>query len=128
MQEKSISVKDALRLIKNGKEIKGQDVDFGGSQIKASDAYLLSMAGVKVPENLIVYDDLDVVHDPQFDNYSWERTDYDPFQSLKDKLTVNIEIENEIRIWLQKNDIELGKLMGKLIKDFYSSNQLLKGK
>lgn len=98
-----------------------------GAKVKALDAYKLGKAGVIVPEEVIVYDDADVVYDPDFDDYEWKRTDMDPFQSLKERLTVNIEIEKDVKAWIQQNGIEIDHLLEKLIHDFYSSNQMIKG-
>ncbi len=77
---------------------------------------------------MIVYDDADVAYDPDFDDYEWKRTKIDPFNSLKERLTANIEIEGDIKAWVQKNGIEIDHLLEKLIRDFYSSNQMIKGK
>ena len=81
-----------------------------------------------MPDEVIEYDDADVVYDPEFDDYEWERTDVDPIESLKEKLSVNIEIEKNVNEWIQKNDIEIDHLLEKLIHDFYSANQMIKGK
>lgn len=128
MNSNQISVAEALKLLKDGKKLEGVVIDFNLSKVKAMDAFKLGQAGIEVPDEVIVYDDADVAYDPDFDDYEWKRTKIDPFNSLKERLTVNIEIEGDIKAWVQKNGIEIDHLIEKLIRDFYSSNQMIKGK
>ena len=128
MNSKSITASEALERLKNGENIEDLAVDFKGGKVKALDAFKLGKAGIEVPDEVIEYDDADVVYDPEFDDYEWERTDVDPIESLKEKLSVNIEIEKNVNEWIQKNDIEIDHLLEKLIHDFYSANQMIKGK
>ena len=128
MNSKSITVSEALERLKRGEKIKGVSIDFKGVKVKALDAFKLGKAGIDVPDEVIEYNDADIVHDPEFDDYEWKRTDIDPYQSLKEKLTVNLEIEKDVNAWIQKNGIELNHLLEKLIHDFYTANQMIKGK
>ena len=125
MSSKKISVAEALKRLKDGKKLKGAAIDFKGAKVKALEAYKLGQAGIDVPDEAIVYDDADVAYDPDFDDYEWQRTDIDP---LKERLTVNIEIEKDVKTWIQKNGIEIDHLLEKLIHDFYASNQMIKGR
>ena len=125
MHRKQISVAEALKLLKEGKTLEGVAIDFREAKVKALEAFKLGKAGIEVPDEVIVYDDADVAYDPEFDAYEWQRTDMDPF---KERLTVHIEMEKEVKAWIQKNGIELDHLLEKLIHDFYSSNQMIKGK
>ncbi len=77
---------------------------------------------------MIEYDDTDVAYDPAFDEEEWTRTDIDPLTHLKERLTVNIEIEKDVNTWIQKHGIELDHLLEKLIHDFYTANQLINRK
>ena len=122
---KNISVAEALKRLKDGKKLKGVAIDFKGEKVKALEAFKLGQAGIDVPDEVIVYDDADVAYDPDFDDYEWQRTDIDP---LKERLTVNIEIEKDVKTWIQKNGIEIDHLLEKLVHDFYSSNQMIKRK
>lgn len=128
MNRESITVSKALKRLKKGKTIAGMVVDFTGEKVKALDAFKLGMAGIEVPDEIIEYDDQDIAYDPEFDDYEWKRTDIDPFQTIKEKLTVHIEIDQDINAWIRKNSIEIDHLLEKLIHDFYSANQLIKGK
>jgi len=128
MSSKHISVSEALKRLKKGEKIGGLTIDFKGAKVKALDAFKLGKAGIEVPDDVIEYDDADIAYDPEFDDYEWKRTDIDPYKSLKEKLTVSIEIEKDITAWIQKHGIEIDHLLEKLIHDFYSSNQMIKGK
>ncbi|MBK6901576.1 MAG: SMI1/KNR4 family protein [Saprospirales bacterium] len=71
MNSKSISVAEALSLLKAGNKIEEFTIDFKGAEVKALDAFNLGKAGIQVPDEVIVYDDADVAYDPEFDNYEW---------------------------------------------------------
>jgi len=127
MNNRSISVSDALDRLKNGKIIEGFKIEFAGAKVKAMDAFRLGKVGVDVPDEVIVYDDADIAYDPEFDDHEWQRTDEDPVSSLREKRTVAIEIAPHIDAWILKEGISLAPLLEKLIQDFYSSHQLIKG-
>ena len=127
MNSRQISVAEALKLLKDGEKLEGVAIDFKVSKVKALDAFKLGKAGIEVPDEVIEYDDADVVQDPDFDDYEWKQTKIDPFNTLKEILTVNIQIDRDVKAWIQKNDIQIDHLLEKLIRDFYSSNQMIKG-
>ena len=128
MSSKTISVTEALQRVKSREDIEGLSVDFGGHKLKTLDAFQLGKAGVDVPDELIGYDDADVAYNPAFDEEEWTRTDIDPVASPKERLTVNIEIEKDVKAWIQQHGIELNHLLERLIHDFYSATQLIKKK
>ena len=78
MSSKRISVAEALKRLKDGEKMEELTINFKRAKVKALDAFKLRKAGVRVPEEVIVYDDADVANDPEFDNYEWKRTDIDP--------------------------------------------------
>lgn len=78
MSSKRISAAEALKRLKDGGKMEGLTIDFKGAKVKTLDAFKLGKAGVRVPEEVIIYDDADVANDPEFDNYEWKRTDIDP--------------------------------------------------
>lgn len=120
MSSKKMTVAEAIFLLKSGKKMDELTIDFKkGDKVKALDAFRLGKAGIMVPEEIIEYDDADIAYDPEFDDYEWERTDTNPHEAIKEKLTVDIEIENNIKVWLQKNNIEINILVEKLIHDYY---------
>lgn len=126
MKEK-IAAKEALALINAGKSIDSYKVMVTES-MDAMNAFHLRKNGVDVPDDLITYDDADIAYDPEFDDYEWERTDLDPLNDLKEKLTVSIEINEDIKEWIQKNGIEVNHLLEELLQNFYSTYQLINGK
>jgi hypothetical protein len=74
MSTKIITVSEALERLKNGEDIEGLTINFRGTKVKALDAFKLGKAGIEVPDEVIVYDDMDIAYDPEFDDYEWERT------------------------------------------------------
>jgi hypothetical protein len=127
MNSKTIKPSEALERLKKGETIEGLSINFKGAKVKALDAFKLGKAGVDVPDEVIVYEDADVAYDPEFDDYQWKRTDLDPLESLKEKLTVNIEVDKQVNAWIQKNHVEIDHLIEKLIHDFYAASQMVRG-
>lgn len=127
MNSSSISVSEALECLKNGKTLEGVSISFSSeAKIKALDAFRLGKAGIEVPDELIEYNDVDIVHDPEFDDYEWKRIGEDPLSELKETITVNIELDKQLNNWIKNNDIQIDNLLEKLIKDFYTANQLIR--
>jgi hypothetical protein len=79
---------------------------------------------------VIVYDDADVAADPEFDDYTWERTEEDPLADLPDQeqLTVDLTVDAELRAWLQCEDIPLQPLLERLLRDFYANYRMRRDK
>lgn len=123
-----ITVSEALSRLEKGEDIEHFSIDFEGESIKALDAFKLGKVGVEVPEELIEYDDADIAYDPEFDDYNWVRTDEDPVASLKEELTVEIEVDKAVSYWVKNKGIKLNDLLGKLLQDFYAANQMIKEK
>jgi len=126
MNSSNISVTEALARVKSGKTLEGISISFSGAKIKALDAFQLGKAGVDVPDELIEYNDADIAQDLEFDDYEWKRVAEDPLSEIKETITVNIELDKQLNAWIKNNDIQLGHLLEKLIKDFYSANQLIR--
>lgn len=125
MNNTTISADTALTLLSKGENIKNLQIDFANTKIKAIDAFKLGKEGIDVPDELIYYDDEDIAYDPEFDDYEWERTDIDPLTLLEEQITVNINIEKNIKEWIQKNDIDMKPLLEELVRNFYSTQQLV---
>jgi hypothetical protein len=87
MHREHITVAEALERLKSGENLEGVTIDFKN---------------------------VNVAYDPEFDDYEWERTDIDPLENLKERLTVSIEIDKEQNVWIQKNKIRgLGQMSGR---------------
>lgn len=128
MNSETITVSEALERLKNGEKLEGLAIDFKRRKVKALDAFNLGKAGIDIPDEVIEYDDADIAFDPEFDDYEWERTTIDPLENIKEKLTVNLEIDKDINAWIQKNGIEIDHLLEELINNFYSANRLIRKK
>ncbi|MBL7783506.1 MAG: hypothetical protein JNM22_19895 [Saprospiraceae bacterium] len=125
MSSKKMTLAEALTLLRSGEKMDKLTIDFKkGDKVKALDAFKLGKAGIMVPEEVIEYDDSDIAYDPDFDDYEWVRTNTNPNKTIKEKLTIDIELEKNIQIWLQKNNIEINILIEKLIHDFYSAEHI----
>ena len=117
MNSVNISVKKAISLIKK-KEFKSKyKIDFKNEKIDALDAILLGKNGINVPEDLIEYDDdkIDYSDIPEI-------TDKD-IEEGKIKWTMNAELnlDNDIRDWIKKENINLNEFAAKLIRNFYET-------
>jgi hypothetical protein len=125
-----ISVAEALARLRRGDAIAGATIDFRGAQVKARDAFALGKAGIEVPDAVIVYDDADVAADPEFDDYTWERTEEDPLADPPDteKLTVDLSVDAELRAWIQRENIPLQPLLEQLLRDFYATYRMTRDK
>ena len=123
-----ISVAEALARLQRGDSITGATIDFRGAQVKARDAFTLGQAGIEVPDAVIVYDDADVAADPEFDDYDWQRTDADPLADSEGGLTVRLDLDAELRAWIQQENIPLQSLLERLLRDFYAAHRITQEK
>ena len=123
-----ISVAEALARLQRGDSITGATIDFRGAQVKARDAFTLGQAGIEVPDAVIVYDDADVAADPEFDDYDWQRTDADPLADSEGGLTVRLDLDAELRAWIQQENIPLQSLLERLLRDFYAAHRITQDK
>lgn len=123
---KHITVAEALARLQRGDTLAGWTIDFRGETIKARDAFTLGKAGVEVPDAVIAYDDADVAPDPEFDDYTWERTQEDPLADLPDRLTVALTLDAEIQAWIRRENIQLTPLLERLLRDFYTAHRMVR--
>lgn len=114
-----ISAKEAIDLIKQNQFSSAYRVEFGNERIEAHDALLLGRNGIEVPEELIVYDDNKIDYSdipPVTDNDIAEG-------KIEWTLLAEITLEEEIAEWLKKEDIDINKFAGDLIRNFYYNLQ-----
>lgn len=109
--------KDLIEMIKQNKAHNKTEIDFKNEKIGFKDVALLNRNGFRVPENLIEYNDAEInfSDDPDI-------TDED-IKSGKIQWinTTEFPIDEEIRIWLLKENIKLNELIPQLIKNFYQT-------
>ncbi len=115
METKKIYWKLIIEKIKNGENLENIEVDFKNETILWKDAMILGKNGIKVPPELIDYDDENI-------DYSdiVPVTDED-LENGKIKWTINAELslEKEISDWIKKENINVSEFATKLIRNFY---------
>jgi len=117
MKKTIVNQRQAIKLLKEKKDISLFSIEFNEHKIEAIDAILLGKNKIDVPEHLIFYDDdsIDFSDDPDI-------TDED-IETGKIKWIVNTEIslESEISNWIKLQNIDLSQLTTQLIKNFYQT-------
>ena len=138
-----ISTRAAIEAIKAGQSIQDKTLsDLGSVRVDVMDALLLAEHGFLVPEGNIVYDDSKIAYDPDFDEGEWgapvsvrQRSDApdnpgkreDRSGSAKtEQLVVELSLDQELKNWLEANDIQLAAILEKLLTDLYQTEKLLK--
>lgn len=125
-----MNVDSAIDLLKSGGNLDQIIIsDLAMSKVRVMDALLLAQNGCVVPDGNIVYDDDQIQYDPDFDDVSWGKPV--PFKKLrqswetdKSKTEVSISLQEDIRQWIEKNDVPLEQLLEKLLDDFYQAQKM----
>ena len=112
-----INQKKAIQLLENGKEISSYTVEFDNSKIEALQAILLGKNKIKVPIHLIYYDDdtIDFSDDPDITNEDLKTG------KISWNITASFPLDNEIKEWIKKQDVDINKLLPQLVKNFYDT-------
>mgnify|MGYP001141616619 CR=1 FL=1 len=127
MTNNNISVSEAISKIESGKSLEGYSINFERIKIEALDVIKLSKAGINVPEESIYYDDDDIAFDEEFEG-NWERIDYDPIEEAKSQTEVKIKVKQDIRQWIESENIKLDKLIENLLEGFYQAQKRISEK
>ncbi|MBN2778950.1 MAG: hypothetical protein JXR36_15030 [Bacteroidales bacterium] len=119
--EQQITAKEAIELIKTNKYNGYYIIKFDDEKITFQDAILLGRFGIDVPENFIFYDDdnIDYSDIPELTQDDINSGKVIPY------INAHIPLENEIREWIKKENINIGELTGNLIKNFYENIKTL---
>jgi hypothetical protein len=115
--ETKIYWKNAIELLKKGQQISQDNVDFKNEQIPVREVTFLNKNSIRVPDNLIFYDDenIDCSDIPEI-------TEEDISSGKIQWITINeFPIDNEIRSWISKQNIKLNELLPYLLKNFYQT-------
>ncbi|MCA0237271.1 MAG: hypothetical protein LCH81_12885 [Bacteroidetes bacterium] len=120
MANHKISVSEALRRIETGESVRDCSVDFDHVQVEALVAFKLSKAGIEVPETVIFYDDDDIAYDEAFEG-DWVRVD----TAASDKTQVRITLQDDLKQWVQENNVPLEHLIEQLLDGFYRTQKML---
>jgi len=109
--------KDIVAKLNAGQQIEGYDIDFKNEKIHFKDVALLNRNGIRVPEDLIYYNDndIDFSNDPEWTDEEISKVT----QSLK--LAETLPVDKEIKDWLKKEKIDINTLAAQLIKNFYET-------
>ena len=117
MEKSKIYYKKAIEMLKAGKEIQQTEIDFNNEQIHVKYVSLLNENSIRVPENLIFYDDENIdcsditeITDNDIEAGKIQWTKYPEFQ-----------IDDEMRNWITKQNIKLNELLPYLLKNFYQT-------
>ena len=119
MTNHKISVSEALRKLEAGESLSGYSIDFDRIKIEALDVMKLSKGGIVVPESAIYYDDDDIAYDEDFEG-DWVRVD----TATKSKTEVTITLQDDIKQWVEENNVQLDQLIEKLLDGFYRAQKM----
>jgi hypothetical protein len=127
MTKSKISVSEALRMIESGQPLKGYSIDFERIKIEALDVMKLAKNGIEVPESAIYYDDENIIGDEDTEE-DWKMIDYDPIEGLPPATEIKINLNNDIKSWLEKKNVSLENLVENLLNGFYNSQKIIEKK
>ena len=119
MTNHKISVSEALRKLEAGESISDYSIDFDRIKIEAVDVMKLSKGGIVVPESAIYYDDDDIAYDEDFEG-DWVKVD----TTTPSKTEVRITLRDDIKQWVEKNNVQLDQLIEKLLDGFYRAQKM----
>ena len=117
METKIINQHEAIKLLKINKDISMYKIVFNNEKIEALDAIIFGKNKIKVPEELIYYDDdkIDFSDDPDITDEDFETG----------KLVWNVKtylpLDKELKDWITKEKIDINKLAVKLVRNFYET-------
>jgi hypothetical protein len=114
--------KKAIKLLKNHGNISQDEIDFNEEQIPVNNVNFLNQHNIRVPQNLIFYDDenIDCSDIPEI---TQEDIENGKIQWIK---TDEFPLDNEVRNWIVKQNIKLNELIPQLIQNFYNTIKHIK--
>ena len=119
-----ISVSEALRRIELGEQISDYSIDFDRIKVESLDVMKLSKAGVSVPEEAIYYDDESIEYDDEFEG-EWVEMDADPLMKMEEETEIRIQLNSEIKKWIESKNIQLDELVENLLDSFYNTQKVI---
>lgn len=124
MENRTISVAEALQKIGSDEPLNDVSIDFNHIKIEALDVMKLAKAGIAVPESAIYYDNDDIMPDEAFDG------EWAPIASPPDAVATNVKIpvRADVRRWLDANQVQLDELLASLLEGFYRSQKIVSEK
>jgi hypothetical protein len=119
MTNHKISVSEALRKLESGESVGDCLVDFYRIKVEALDVMKLSKGGIVVPESAIYYDDDDIAYDEDFEG-DWVRVN----TATQSKTEVSITLQDDLKRWVDENNVQLDKLIEKLLNGYYQEQKM----
>ena len=113
--EKLIYWKNALELLKQGKDIQQDQIDYRKEFIHWQLVQELNNYGIRVPKELIDYDDdnIDFSDIPEVNEETLSNGTY--------KIELPVTIDTEIAMWLKKSKLDYNKIINSYLRTFYNT-------
>ncbi len=122
MKNKHIYWKKAVELLINGNKVLQSEINFNNEQIPIKEVGIFNKYKIRVPENLIFYDD-DNIDCSDIPEITQEDIETGKIQWMK---IHEFPLNNEIRSWIVNKNIKLNELLPYLLNNFYKSIKLVK--
>ncbi|MBT3209076.1 MAG: hypothetical protein HN704_16960 [Bacteroidetes bacterium] len=122
MKKRKLYWKDAIELLENDNDVSPLEIDFRNEKIPIKEVGFLNKHQIRVPENLISYDDenIDCSDIPEITE---EDIKSSKIQWIKME---EFPIDKEIRNWVVSQKINLNELLPHLLENFYQSIKFAK--
>ena len=118
---KKINQSEAIEILKSDGDISKYEIVFNNEKLKFKEVSLLNRNGIRVPEHLIFYDDdaIDFSDIPESEDGEFD------YENLVEIVETVFHIRKEIFDWMEKEKINKGELLAKLLTDFYDTQKEL---
>ncbi|MEQ8704183.1 MAG: hypothetical protein RIC19_09705 [Phaeodactylibacter sp.] len=122
-----LTVAEALQRARAEEPLQGYQVDFTDHKVEALEAMQLAKAGVEVPEESIYYDDEAIAEDEAFEG-EWTPVATDGLAEAEAEaaLNVRLQLNPEVKAWLEQQSIPTSQLLEQLLVNFYRTEQRLR--
>lgn len=122
-----LTVAEALQRARAEEPLQGYQVDFTDHKVEALEAMQLAKAGVEVPEESIYYDDEAIAEDEAFEG-EWTPVATDGLAEAEAEaaLNVRLQLDPEVKAWLEQQSIPTSQLLEQLLVNFYRTEQRLR--
>ena len=116
---KKINQSEAIEILKSDRDISKYEIVFNDEKVEALQVILLGRNGLRVPEHLIYYDDdaIDFSDIPESEDGEFD------YENLVEIIETVFHVRKEIFDWLEKEKINKGELLAKLLTDFYDTQK-----
>lgn len=117
MKKIKINQIEALKFLKEGKNISNYSIEFNDEKIEAIQAIELGKNKINVPEHLIYYDDnsIDFSDDPNITQKDIESS------KISWMINTSLPLDLEIKEWIKQEKIDVDKLLTQLVRNFYDT-------